>query len=150
AGEGAGFRAGDAVEVRDMGYWWPAEVLEVRAGGRLKIRFSGYDSSWDRVAGPKEGRRPSAAAAPAPTPGYGMAFGPVVVDQVGAMLTGRPVLATTPLSAGQRVLVRWHGSWFEGEVVEVQPDGRVKIHYADWDPFWDEVVPRSSLQLPGG
>jgi hypothetical protein len=32
------------------------------------------------------------------------------------------------------------------QVVSVEPDGKVRIHYEGWDARWDETVPRSRLQ----
>jgi len=48
----AAFAAGDAVEVEWHGSWYPATVQEVKQPGRYKIRYDGYDSSWDEVVGP--------------------------------------------------------------------------------------------------
>ena len=46
------FAAGDAVDVEWHGAWYPATVQEVKQPGRYKIRYDGYDSSWDEVVGP--------------------------------------------------------------------------------------------------
>jgi hypothetical protein len=61
--------------------------------------------------------------------------------------SGNPVAASTPLGIGQKVQVQWNGQWWNGEVLAILSDGRVKIHYAGWDSSWDEAVPRSRLQL---
>ena len=62
--------------------------------------------------------------------------------------SGISVAAETKLKAHQNVQVEWGGEWWAGEVLMLQPDGRVKIHYVGWDSSWDEDVPRSRLQLP--
>ena len=62
--------------------------------------------------------------------------------------SGKPVSPKTQLKAGDRVLVEWGGSWWKGQVLEVPPGGNVKIHYVGWDAQWDEVAPRTRLQLP--
>jgi hypothetical protein len=61
--------------------------------------------------------------------------------------TGEPVGSDTPLEAGTRVLARWHGVWYEAEVVSVGPGDRVRIHYTGWGDQFDEAVPRHALRL---
>lgn len=46
------YRAGDRVQVRWSGGWYEATVLEVR-GGAYKVRYAGYDSSWDEYVPPE-------------------------------------------------------------------------------------------------
>jgi hypothetical protein len=62
--------------------------------------------------------------------------------------SAKPVLPQTQLKAGDHVLVEWSKSWRKGQVLEILPNGHVKIHYVGWDAQWDEVVPRMRLQLP--
>lgn len=62
--------------------------------------------------------------------------------------SGKPVSSKAQLKAGDRVLVEWRDTWWKGEVLEVLPDGDVKIRYVGWDAQWDEVVPRKRLQHP--
>jgi hypothetical protein len=58
---------------------------------------------------------------------------------------------TTPLSAGQPVQVEWNGSWYEGRIRAVHPDGRVRVHYEGWEDSYDEDVGRERILLrPGG
>lgn len=73
--------------------------------------------------------------------------GPVETDPIRAVLAMQSVTERTPLAPGDTVQVDWQGSWWSGEVVEVQQDGRVKIHYSGWESSFDEVVPRSRLCL---
>ncbi len=40
------YKVGDKLQVKWKGNWYPANVLEVK-GGKYKIRYDGYDSSWD-------------------------------------------------------------------------------------------------------
>lgn len=58
-----------------------------------------------------------------------------------------PVSADTILKTGDRLQVEWHGAWYPGEVMGLQENGDIKIHYAGWDDSFDEVVPRSRLML---
>ncbi len=62
--------------------------------------------------------------------------------------SGKPVSPKTQLKVGDRVLVEWNDSWWKGQVLKVLPGGNVKIHYVGWDAQWDEVAPRTRLQLP--
>jgi hypothetical protein len=61
--------------------------------------------------------------------------------------SGKRVVASTPLGVGQILQVLWDGKWYHGEVMSVFTDGRVKVHYVGWDSKWDEIVPRTRLQL---
>ena len=60
----------------------------------------------------------------------------------------KPVSAETELDVGSSVLVEWKNRWWNGSVLEELPNGGVRIHYEGWDAKYDEVVPRSRLQLP--
>lgn len=43
-------------------------------------------------------------------------------------------------SAGDRLEVEWHGSWYPATVLAVEPGGRYLIHYVGYGKEWDEVV----------
>lgn len=61
--------AGERVEVEWKGRWLPARVVGVE-GGRYRISYDGYDSSWDEWVTPARIRKPGAdnrQAAPSPT-----------------------------------------------------------------------------------
>lgn len=64
----AEFRAGQRVRVQWHGQWFDASVLEVGTGaqaGTYKIRYDGYDSSWDEYVGPERiWREPETERAP--------------------------------------------------------------------------------------
>lgn len=46
------FAVDDNVEVEWKGSWYPANVMEIKAQGKYKIHYQGYDSSWDETVGP--------------------------------------------------------------------------------------------------
>jgi len=46
------FATGDEVEVEWKGSWYAASVMEIKAPGRYKIHYDGYDNSWDETVGP--------------------------------------------------------------------------------------------------
>lgn len=58
-----------------------------------------------------------------------------------------PVGPDTALEVGSRVLSFSQGRWWRAEVVGLEPDGMVKIHFPGWDSKWDVVVPREELQV---
>jgi hypothetical protein len=146
-------KVGDKLFAEDMGTWWPAEVLGLEADGRVKIHYTGFGESWD-TALPRSALRlegPNQWVGVSPSGGV-CEFGPppVSTDNWEGLLAGEPVTAETPLRAGDKVLVEYGSLWWHAEVVEVKGDGSVKIHYAGWESHWDEVVPRTWLQLPAG
>ncbi|MBI4028622.1 MAG: hypothetical protein HY360_26785 [Verrucomicrobia bacterium] len=61
--------------------------------------------------------------------------------------TGKPVAAATELKSGDILQVEWGGRWWAGSVVSLESNGCVKIHYIGWAASWDEIVPRSRLQI---
>ena len=50
AAPAASYKAGDAVQVKWKGTWYDASILKV-AGGKYKIHYDQYDSSWDEWVG---------------------------------------------------------------------------------------------------
>ncbi|HEV7224292.1 MAG TPA: hypothetical protein VGN42_16405 [Pirellulales bacterium] len=71
-------------------------------------------------------------------------------DGRAVVAAGSPVLQSTRLAPGDKVLVEQAGSWWRGRVKQTLQDGSVLIRYVGWDASWDEVVPRSRLQSPIG
>jgi hypothetical protein len=62
--------------------------------------------------------------------------------------TARVVTADTPLYVGQILQFQDHTFWKPAEVLELLPDGQVKIHPRGWPTaVWDKAVPRDKLQL---
>lgn len=61
------FAVGDRVEVEWQGKWWPAEIIGA-SGGRYRVHYTGWDSSWDEDVPPARIRRPRAAATQTKTP----------------------------------------------------------------------------------
>lgn len=70
--------------------------------------------------------------------------------------------ARTPPSGGQRgataaqkqatLFVEWGGTWYAAQEVARGKDGKVLVHYIDWDAQWDESVDLSRMRRrsPGG
>nr|WP_246351206.1 Tudor-knot domain-containing protein [Deinobacterium chartae] len=51
----ADYRVGQQVQVQWHGQWFKATVIEIGSGsmqGKYKIRYEGYDSSWDEYVAP--------------------------------------------------------------------------------------------------
>jgi hypothetical protein len=83
-------------------------------------------------------------------------LGRIQADLMGALAVGKPpvqqdgypVGPDTPLEQGMQVLCDWNGALWTAEIVEIEGDDEIRIHYLGWDNQWDETVPRSRLQLP--
>lgn len=61
--------------------------------------------------------------------------------------TNLAVTEQTKLTEGQKLQVNYEGEWWAAEVVQLEDDGWVGVHYLGWSHEHDEVVPRSALQL---
>jgi hypothetical protein len=134
-------------------------VLRPRAGsaggGAVGSDTPAGGTIADGASGPPAGNSPAdnAAAGNAAGPGgqveskeAGIAAqnydGPNTVSP-----TGLNVTADTELSKGMLVLVEYNQSWYAADVLAVNDDGTVLIHFRGWEATWDEAVPRSRLQL---
>jgi hypothetical protein len=61
--------------------------------------------------------------------------------------SGIAVEPETRLEVGSMVLANWGGVWWNAEVLGLERDGGVRIHYAGWDSSWDATLPRKQLQI---
>jgi hypothetical protein len=108
---------GDSLEVEWHGSWYPAEVIETRAG-LTKIHFSGYGSEWDEWVEPQRLRQPAIAT---------------------------KIVATSSLKTGERVQVEWGGTWWEAEVLG-QKSESIEIRYLGYGDEWNEWVPPKRIR----
>lgn len=53
----------------------------------------------------------------------------------------------TPLDVGTIVLSCSHGQWWRAEVVAIEENDMVRIHYPGWESHWDASVPKTELQV---
>lgn len=60
---------------------------------------------------------------------------------------GYLVLGTTPLVVGQAVRSYWGASYYPAQVLAVNPDGSVRVHYTGWSDMWDGDVSRVNLRI---
>ena len=66
----------------------------------------------------------------------------------GVESTARIVAADAPLFVGQIVQLRDRNRWVPADILEVNSDGRVKVHPRGWQTTaWDKVVTRDDIQL---
>jgi hypothetical protein len=141
-------KVGDRLFAEWHGTWYEAEVVRLNGDGSVHIHYTGWGEESDeslplnRLA--RTQPTTSALAAKPSVPG----LGPIYADSLDHFLMGEPVDATTPLRTGDNVHVLWQGSWWAGEVMTLNLDGSVNIHYKGWDSQWDEVATRDRLQLP--
>ncbi len=61
--------------------------------------------------------------------------------------SGIAVEAETPLEIGSIVLSYSQGRWWRSEVVALEDNDMVRLHYPGWDAKWDVSVPRGELQV---
>jgi hypothetical protein len=57
------------------------------------------------------------------------------------------VQSDTPLEVGSTVLSYWGGRWWRAEVLGLEGDEIVRIHYPGWPSKWDTTVRRDELQV---
>jgi hypothetical protein len=61
--------------------------------------------------------------------------------------SGIAIEPETPLDVGSIVLSYSQDRWWRAEVVTVEDDNLVCIHFPGWDSKWDVTVPRGELQV---
>ncbi len=118
------FQAGDKVQAQWKGEWYPATVLWVKKNGKIRIHYDNYDFKHDELAGP--GR-----------------LQPTTKTRTKTL----PVQPDTTLTIGQKLQVHWNDTWYLGEILTLEKDGKVNIHYISWDPQYDETVTRDRLYM---
>jgi hypothetical protein len=112
--------------------WYPAQVVQLLPDGQVKVHYEGYDSNFDEVV--SRSRLWVAAG-------------------TGQRLPASPAAAQSPaavsgaaLKVGTRLEIEWGGRWYPGEVIQVLPDGKAKVHYDGFSSGFDEVVPPARLR----
>jgi hypothetical protein len=127
------FQVGDEVEVSFHGSWYPAHVVRVVPPDRWEISYDQYDADWNQLV-PAERLRVRQPPPPPPPP---------------TPPPGQAVPSIARLSAGMRVMVEYHGSWYRGRVLGVRrADGIVRIRYVGYGREWDEELGLDRLRLP--
>ena len=61
--------------------------------------------------------------------------------------SGIAIEPETPLDVGSIVLSYSQGRWWRAEVVALEGDDDVCVHFPGWDSKWDVTVPRGELQV---
>ena len=141
-------RVGDQVQAEWQGTWWAAQVVAVNDDGTVRIHYTDWDDSFDETL--SRDRLMTGAVVPPPAV-YGsaqMAPGPLCYSSLDKFFLGDPVTDQTPLRPGDKVHVEWNSTWWAGEIVALNPDRSVRIHYSGWESQFDETVPRTRLQIP--
>ncbi|MDF1662122.1 MAG: hypothetical protein P1V97_10140 [Planctomycetota bacterium] len=73
---------------------------------------------------------------------------PFSIENPGPITSSEDPLAKyTALYKGMILQIEKDGLWWAGEVLTTLDDGRAVVHYLGWDLSYDEIVPRSRLQL---
>ena len=135
-------RVGQVLQANDGHGWYAARVLHLKPDGQVRIHYIGWTSHFDEDV-----------------PRSRLQLDPEAISKARESVreanlefglrepSGLEVSEQTELRPGQHLLVEWGGQWWAGGVLELRPDGKVKVHYIGWDSTWDELVPRSRLQL---
>lgn len=128
------YSAGEAVDVYWGTSWWPGTIKAALGGGRYRIGYDGWSSSWDEDVTPRRlRRRGTASAAP----------GAVVQDRApDAAELGD---ATAVYALGDVVDIHWGQSWWPGRIVAVSARG-YHVSYDGWSSSHDETVDATRLR----
>lgn len=161
------FETGASVLIEWGGRWWPGTVVERRGDDAWLVHYDGWSSMWDEevgpariVAGPRGVVAPVGGTRGTLSNGTRLAIGAALLAAalgIGRLVRPEPpdsgavrptsVVPTTPLQVGQAVEALWQGKWWSAEVLALDPDGRVRIHYVGYSSAWDEVVERSRIRI---
>lgn len=116
-------------------------------------------ASEPAAATPSAPSAPTPAPAPAPDapaqPPQTIAGGVAVTGPhraaegvAGAIMDqGTEVTAETRLAVGNMVQVLRNGVRYQAQVLALNADGTVRVHYVGWSNNWDENVPRDRLKV---
>lgn len=92
-----------------------------------------------------------------PVPGGSAPPAPVIVNSLsgtppgtpGTVVSpGLPLEPSSPISAGTRLAAEWSGRWLAVDVLEIKPDGRIRVHWVGWGNNFDEDMDRARLRFP--
>jgi hypothetical protein len=92
--------------------------------------------------------RAHAAAAQAPPPGdvSGLEW-PQSDEGNPVEPSGVQYQPETPLEVGTKVLSYSQGRWWRAEVIALEDNDQVRLHYPGWDSKWDVTVSKTELQV---
>lgn len=116
--------------------WLPVDVLDIQPDGRVMVHWDGYADAFNEALSTDRLRLP-AGSSPRPGP-----------EPEAPRIADRKVTAQTPIQVGMKLEANWGNNWLPVEVLGVQPDGQVRIHWDGYSNAFDEVVSRSRLRLP--
>lgn len=133
------YRVGDHVLVEweeGSTQLYPAYILERVSETRYRVHFDGYDSRFDEDIGVDKirGRVEDPVVAPPPPKKVTRAAGATSEADAGA------ASMVNPYKVGDRLRVRWRGSVYSANVLEVTAKDRVRIRYEGHEAAWDEVI----------
>ncbi len=114
--------SGQPCEVLWNSKWYPAQILETRADGKMLIRYDGYSATWNEWVSEARIRPPT------------------------------PVPEAVPLKVapGTRIQVEWSGNWYDATVLETRADGHAFIKFDGYGDSWNEWVPPGRMRARQG
>jgi len=132
-------KVGMPIEAEWGNKWWPAQVVQLMANNQVKIHYEGWTDASDEVL-----PRTRLRLATVGTPIAEHTSNPVGTLRSESVGNVKP---DTTIKKGQRLETYWGSKWWDAHVVEVLPDGSVKVHYEGWSDNFDETVPRDRLRV---
>ena len=112
---------GERMEILDRSRWYDGHVLEVRAGGLVRVHYHGWSSRFDTDVTRDRLR----------------VFGPAMDD---AGPPGTAIDPTAALRGGDAVWALSQGHWYRAEVVQPMENGTYQVRYIGWDNSWNESL----------
>jgi len=136
------YRVGDYVLVEwgDEKQLYPAYIIGARGDARFRVHFDGYPARWDedvtldRIKGFARER-----VFPPPPRHVRAVQSKEEKSDVASRLSRFKV--------GDKVRVRFRGSFYRATVLEVESAGRLKVHYEGHESAWDEVVDIGRVEI---
>jgi hypothetical protein len=145
------YRVGEYVWVEwDDRVLYPAYVIELK-GSRLRVHYEGYDVRWDedvlpervkgRIVGPVTNPPPPPARVTREAGALGRLVSAGGSASASASSSGAPAAPLAALyKVGDRVRVRWRGSVYTAQVLELRGATQIKVRYEGHEAAWDEVI----------
>jgi hypothetical protein len=149
-------KPGRQVQAEQNGAWWPAVIVEARAGKYL-VHYNGWETSQDEWV-PRErlrsellvqwqGKWYAADIVELKQGKYRVRYAGTGEEEEG--VAPERMHYETAKVGGQHVEVAWDNFWWQGAVVRTKGD-RSLVHYIGWNASWDEWVTRDRLRAPAG
>lgn len=136
------YRVGDYVLVEwgDEKQLYPAYIISARDEAHFRIHFDGYPARWDEEVTLDRIKGIAHERVFPPPPRHVRAL-------QSREEKGDDASRLSRFKVGDRVRVRFRGSFYRAIVLEVESAGRLKVHYDGHETAWDEVVDIARVEV---